>query len=98
MKIFCADTAYHLPSGEMPWSLFTAFTLVKGTGSGSPPVTGRRQSLPREFSSRYLPSGDQLGASKVSADEKITCFDLPSREMILTWLVAGARRSEEHTS
>src|SRR5438128_2556478 len=59
--------------------------------SGSPPVTGRRQSPPREFRSRYLPSGDQLGASNISGEEYMTLRPEPSAAAMVMWLVAGGR-------
>src|SRR5436190_2412968 len=58
-------TTSHLPSGEMPWSLFIR-GVVKAMGSWSScrDPTLRRYNRPSLFTRKYRPSRDQLGASK----------------------------------
>ena len=61
-----AENASHLPSFENPWSLFRRYSAGVPIFSRAPPMPLRamRNRLPPEFTTRYFPSADQLGASK----------------------------------
>src|SRR5580658_2704430 len=74
--------ARNWPSGEMPWSLLQWICGSVGMTVGALPSRARRRRVPSWLKMRYLPSRDQLGASKCAAATYSTRRSVDAMEMV----------------